>query len=441
MALIYPIELLPEGRHKMKLSDTSIRKAKPEPKPYKLFDGKGLFILINPNGNKLWRIVYRFNNQTKTYYLGAYPDISLAMARDELRELKSKLAKGIDPNVEKQENTRREKAEQEKSQTTFKAVAQDWMKSYSAKVLPKQISKIDRMLEKYLYPAYGDIDVKEIKAFHILNPAKMKETQGKIHTAHRLISLAGQVLDHAFVLGYIELNPARTGLYKKLSPEKVKHHAAITNPKEIGELLCDIEDYTGSVVIKYFLRIMPYIFTRCGELRKSKWEEFDLLEEELWIVPKDRMKVKEEDHKVPLPQQAIKLLLELKKITGTGEYVFPSTRQSTATISDAGPLNAIRRMGYDKETMTVHGFRSTASTCLNELGYPRDHIEKQLAHKDEDEVRAAYNRAEYFEQRKTMLQDWANYLDKLRDDARERRYSLKLQRKKRLSTEAEMMAM
>jgi integrase len=170
-------------------------------------------------------------------------------------------------------------------------------------------------------------------------------------------------------------------------------------------------------------------------LRKAKWEEFDLLEEGLWVVPKDRMKVKEEDHKVSLPRQAIKLLLELKKITGQGEHVFPSTRQRTATISDAGPLNAIRRMGYDKETMTIHGFRSTASTCLNELGYPRDHIEKQLAHKDEDEVRAAYNRAEYFDQRKKMLQDWANYLDKLKLEARERRHSLKLQREQRLAME------
>ena len=419
----------------MKLSDTSIRKIKPQSKSFKVFDGKGLFIQINPNGSKLWRIVYRFNNQTKTYYLGSYPEISLSMARDELLELRAKLAKGFDPAQEKQENNRRLRVEQEISLSTFKAVAQDWMKSYSPKVLPKQISKIERMLEKYLYPAYGDIDVKDIKAFHILTPAKMKESQGKLHTAHRLISLAGQVLDHAFVLGHIEFNPARTGLYKKLTPEKVKHHAAITNPKEIGELLCDIDDYSGSVVIKYFLRIMPYVFTRCGELRKAKWEEFDLLEEELWVVPKDRMKVKDNDHKVPLPRQAMKLLFELREITGKGEYVFPSTRQYTETISDAGPLCALRRMGYGKEVMTIHGFRSTASTCLNELGYPRDHIEKQLAHKDEDEVRSAYNRAEYFEQRKKMLQDWANYLDRLRNDAREHRRYLKLEREKRITRE------
>ena len=394
----------------MKLSDASIRKAKPQANAYKLFDGKGLFLLVKPNGSKLWRVKYRINNQEKIYYLGPYPDLSLSKAREELMELRSKIVIGIDPAQEKQDKVRRLKVEQEKAKTTFKVVAQDWMKSYSRKVLPKQISKIERMLEKYLYPAYGDVDVKDLKAFQILAPAKMKENQGRIHTAHRLVSLAGQVLDHAFVLGYVEFNPARMGINKKLAPERVKHHASITNPKEIGELLCDIEDYSGSIVIKYFLRIMPYVFTRCGELRGAKWEEFDFSEGELWVVPKERMKVKEEDHKVPLPRQAIKLLLELRRITGNGEFVFPSARQQTRSVSDAGPLNALRRMGYDKETMTVHGFRSTASTCLNELGYPRDHIEKQLAHKDEDEVRAAYNRAEYFEQRKKMLQEWADYL-------------------------------
>ena len=419
----------------MKLSDASIRKAKPESKPVKMFDGKGLYLQVNPNGSKLWRIVYRFNNQTKTYYLGMFPDISLSMAREELRELKTKLAKGIDPGQEKQETARRIKVEQEAAQTTFKVVAQDWMKTYSRKVLPKQISKIDRMLEKYLYPAYGDVDVKDLKPFHILSPAKMKEAQGRIHTAHRLVSLAAQVLDHAYVLGHVEMNPARMGLNKKLNPERVKHHASITNPKEIGELLCDIDDYHGYIVIKYFLQIMPYVFTRCGELRGAKWAEFDLFEHELWVVPKVRMKVKEEDHKVPLAPQAIKLLLELRKITGDGEFVFPTARSRTRSISDAGPLNALRRMGYDKETMTVHGFRSTASTCLNELGYPRDHIEKQLAHKDEDEVRAAYNRAEYFDQRRKMLNEWADYLDKLKSEARARRSNLKENRESRIAAE------
>jgi len=416
----------------MALSDTTLRKLKPESKSYKKFDGGGLYVEVQPSGSKLWRIAYRFNNKSKTLYLPAYPALSLADARAELQEAKKLLAQGTDPAEAKKQKVEELRAEEKRDQTTFRYVAELWLKDYARHVTPKQITKIRRHLELYLYPCYGMLQVTELKAIKILEPAKMKEAENKVHTAHRLVTLAGQVLDHAVLMGLIEHNLAR-GLTKKLVPERVKHHSAITDPNEVGELLCDIEDYTGSAVMVYFLKLMPYVFTRCTELRKSEWSEFDLENEMLWIVPKERMKIKEEDHKVPLARQVITLLKELKAQTGNSKYVFPSTRANTANISDAGPLNALRRMGYDKDTMTIHGFRSTASTCLNELGYPYDHIEKQLAHKEKDEVRAAYNRAEYIEQRRKLLQDWADILDRLRQEARDRRASRKESRQQRLS--------
>lgn len=416
----------------MALSDTTLRKLKPESKSYKKFDGGGLYVEVQPSGSKLWRIAYRFNNKSKTLYLPAYPALSLADARSELLEAKKLIAQGIDPAEAKKQKAEEQKEEEKREQTTFRYVAELWLKDYARHVTPKQISKIKRHLDLYLYPCYGTVQVTDLKAIKILEPAKMKEAENKIHTAHRLVTLAGQVLDHAVLMGLIEHNLAR-GLTKKLIPEKVKHHSAITDPKEVGELLCDIDDYTGSAVMVYFLKLMPYVFTRCTELRKSEWSEFDLENEMLWTVPKERMKIKEEDHKVPLSRQVVALLKELKVLTGNTKFVFPSARANTTNLSDAGPLNALRRMGYDKDTMTIHGFRSTASTCLNELGYPRDHIEKQLAHKEKDEVRAAYNRAEYIEQRRKLLQDWADVLDRLRQEARDRRSGRKEARQQRLS--------
>ena len=413
----------------MKLTDTTLRKTKPKESITKLTDGKGLYIEIHPNGSKLWRIAYRFLGKQKTLYLPSYPEMSLAEAREELHLAKTALAGGIDPKVARELRQAELVAVNEKYQRTFKKVAEDWLVGYKKHVTPKQISKIERMLDKYLYPAYGAKPVSEIKAIDILRPASKKEDEGKRHTAHRLISLAGQVLDHAIVLGYLEFNLARNGLTKKLLPERTTHYAAITDPNEIGELLCNIDDYSGSAIMKYYLKILPYVFTRPTELRMSRWEEFDL-EKKMWVIPKGRMKIKEEDHYVPLSEQVIKLLQTLKKIGEGSEFLFPGARAGR-TLSDAGPLNALRAMGYDNNTMTVHGFRSTASTCLNERGYPHDHIERQLAHKEQNEVRAAYNRADYLQQRRELLQDWANILDELKANAQARRVALREERLKR----------
>lgn len=247
-----------------------------------------------------------------------------------------------------------------------------------------------------------------------------------------MIQLAGQVLDHAILLDLVQNNRARNGLSKKLIPEKATHHAAVIDPREIGELLCDIDDYKNSTSLKYYLKIMPYVFTRNTELRVAKWEEFDLKEGMIWTVSKERLKIKEEDHKVPLASQVVELLLELKGFTSDSKFLFPSPRAKTATLSDAGPLAALRRMGYDKDTMTIHGFRTIASTWLNELGYRSDHIERQLAHQENDKIRGAYNRAGYIEQRRQLLQDWADILDRFRQEARGRRKGRMDNRKQRL---------
>lgn len=433
------------NRRPNKLTDSILRRAKPSETRYKLSDGGGLYCEINPTGSKLWRINYRFNGKQRTLYLPSYPEMSLLDARDALYETKRLLINGVDPMEAKREKKNAwkteeqvKKAEEERAKrlkTTFRWGAEDWLADYVNRVTPKQVVKIKRHLELYLYPAFGDMPVADIRAVDILVPARARECEKKIHTAHRLIQLTGQVLDHAILLDFIQYNLARNGLSKKLMPEPTTHHAAVIDPREIGELLCDIDDYKSSTSLKYYLKIMPYVFTRNTELRAATWEEFDLYEEMMWTIPKKRLKIKDEDHKVPLARQVVELLLELKEVTADSKFLFPSPRAKTATLSDAGPLAALRRMGYDKDTMTIHGFRTIASTCLNELGYKYDHIERQLAHKEKDPIRGAYNRAGYIEQRRQLIQDWADILDGLRLEARERRKARMTKRKQRLQAE------
>ena len=411
----------------MPLSDTTLRKTKPREANYKISDGQGLYIEITTAGSKLWRINYRFQGKQRTYreFDAPYPHVSLLEARTELEWAKQQLRQGKDPVEEKRKLRQTADDMEAHEKKTFRYVAEQWLEAYKRKVLEKQISKIKQNLQEYLYPALGGKLVTEIKAIDILNAARKKEDEGKHHTAHRLVSLCGQVLDHARLMGLIEYNIARGGLTRELLPVKTKHYAALINPAEIGELLCDIDEYTGySDVIPYYLRLIPYVFTRPTELRKAQWPEFDF-EQKLWIVPVDRMKTRQEAHKVPLSEQVIRLLKELHTISGKGQFLFPSARARTRTLSDVGVLAALRRMGYDKEAMTVHGFRTIASTLLNERGYNTNHIEKQLSHKDDNEVRAAYNRAEYIEQRRTLMQDWADILDQLRYEAKARRANLR----------------
>ena len=399
----------------MPLTDTAIRNAKPTGKPQKLADTEGLYLFISPTGGKLWRMDYRFAGKRKTLSFGKYPTIGLKDARTRRDEAKKILADGIDPSEQKKAQKRIIVEEERRNQNTFRLVALEWFDTYAPDLSEKHALKLRRYLENVLFESFGSKVITDIVPADILEAARPAQEKGRIQTAHRLVQLTGQVLQYAVIKGLLNVNVA-TGITRALQPIRVTNYPAITEPKEIGRLLRAIDHYEGYPSIVYFLKILPYVFTRPGELRLAEWEEVDF-ENSLLVIPWHRMKtrkVNKKDHHVPLARQVVALLHELQEFSGGGRFVFPGARAKTDTISDAGPLNVLRDLGYPKEVMTLHGFRSTASTRLNEMGYRPDIIETQLAHKDPDAVRMVYNRAQYMDERRVMMQEWADYLDSLR---------------------------
>ncbi len=399
----------------MPLTDTAIKNAKPQAKQVKLFDGEGLFLLVTPNGGKWWRLKYRFGGKEKLLSLGVYPEISLKEARRRREEARTQIAQGIDPSEQRKEDKAVAEAESKEKANTFRAVGTEWLSVYEPDLSEKHALKLRRYLENELFPAFGDKPVTELVPADILDAARPKQDKGRVQTAHRLVQLTGQILQYAVIKGILTANVG-LGLSKALQPIRETNYPAITEPKEIGRLLRAIDNHKGYPSIRYFLKILPYVFTRPGELRIAEWEEVNF-EEAMLTIPWQRMKTRKinrKDHRVPLSRQVIALLRELQEFSGEGRFIFPGIRAKTDTISDAGPLNALRDMGYDQETMTIHGFRSMASTRLNEMGIRPDLIEAQLAHKDPDSVRMVYNRAEYLDERREMMQTWADYLDELR---------------------------
>jgi integrase len=399
----------------MPLTDAAIKALKPRDKPYRAFDGGGLYLEITSKGVRLWRLKYRFGGKEKRLSFGVYPIVGLRDARERREHAKKLLIQGIDPGVEKKEAKAAALAEQSKKENTFQAVALDWFRVREPDFSAKYAIKVRRWLDIHLFPSLGGKSVTELLPSDILNAVHVAQEKGHVRTAHSLTQLAGQVLQYAFVRGLVTLNVAR-GVTGALPPVRGKSFAAIVEPKEIGRLLRAIDNYSGFPSIVYFLRLLPYFFTRPSELRLAEWKEVNFDDARL-IVPWQRMKtrkISKKDHQVPLSRQALALFRELHAFSGGGRFVFPSIRAKTDTISDAGPLNALRDMGYDQNTMTLHGFRSLASTRLNEMGFRPDLVEAQLAHKDPDAVRMIYNRAEYLDERRRMLQVWADYLDELR---------------------------
>ncbi|MDL2268054.1 integrase arm-type DNA-binding domain-containing protein [Desulfovibrio sp. OttesenSCG-928-G15] len=399
----------------MRLTDTAIKAFKPKDKPYREFDGGGMYLEITPKGGKLWRLKYRFGGKEKRLSFGVYPTVGLKEARERREQAKKLLSQGIDPGLEKKETKAAAIAEQQKQENTFQFVAMDWFNTYAPDLTEKHALKLRRYLEGVFFPAIGGRPVAELLPADILAAVQAAQGRGRIHTAHRLTQLAGQVLQHAFIKGFVSVNVAR-GITGALQPLRTTSYAAITDPKEIGRLLRAIDNYAGYPSITYFLKILPYLFTRPGELRVAEWSEVNF-EESMLTIPRQRMKTRKlsnKDHRVPLARQVVALLRELHAFSGGGRFLFPGIRAKTDTISDAGPLNALRDMGYDQNTMTLHGFRSMASTRLNEMGVRPDLVEAQLAHKDPDSVRMVYNRAEYLNERREMMQRYADYLDELR---------------------------
>lgn len=388
------------------LTETAIRAAKAKEKPAKLFDGGGLYLLVNPQGSRLWRLKYRIHGKEKLLAIGAYPDVSLKRAREKRDEARRLLTDGIDPSAQR-------KAEKLAHAETFETIACEWLDLHRKRFSAASIEKAEWMFNDLLNPFLGSKPITTITAPEILTVLRKLEARGKHETAHRLRQRCGQVFRYAVATGRALRDPT-VDLRGALAPIVVAHRAAITEPKRIGELLRAIDDYQGQPATTAALKLAPLVFARPGELRAAEWSEFTLdSKEPEWRIPAERMKMREM-HLVPLSRQAVTVLRELEAHTGDGKYLFPSLRTSARPISENTVNAALRRLGYTKDDMTGHGFRAMASTCLNEQGWHPDLIELQLAHAERNKVRAAYNRAERLAERRKMMQTWADYLDALR---------------------------
>ena len=390
------------------LNDTLIRSLKAADKPQKHFDGGGLFLFIPATGSKLWRMAYRFDKKSKLLSFGEYPTVSLKDARERREEAKKLLAQSIDPSLHKKNLREARLAE---AANTFQAIALEWHATKTGDFTEKHRSHLLYRMETFLFPAFGKVGIAKIEAQDILAVVRPLEQKGMKETPHRLVQIVGQVLRYAIATGRAKHNIA-ADLRGALRPRKVTHRATITDTKKIGQLLLELDGYRGYFPLQCALRLAPLVFVRPTELRAAEWSEINFKEKE-WRIQAHRMKMKQQ-HIVPLSKQALHILKELNARTGDGKYLFPSIRAKVQPISDVTMLAALRRMGYEKHELCTHGFRSMASTLLNELGYNRDWIERQLAHCERNGVRAAYNYAEYLPERRKMMDEWANYLDSLR---------------------------
>jgi len=395
----------------MPLSDTQCKTAKPKEKPYKLTDEKGLYLLVAVSGGKWWRFNYRFEQKHKTLSMGTYPETSLKQAREKRDEARKLVAAGIDPGV----NRKASKAAKEgEIANSFEIVAREWHTKQSTSWVDSHSEKIIRRLERDIFPWLGHLPISAITAPEILETLRRIEDRGAIETAHRAHQNCSQVFRYAIATGRATYNPA-PDLKGALPPVKQSHLAAITDPKIIGDLLRAIDSYQGSFVTKSALRLAPLVFVRPGELRAAEWIEFDIEKAE-WNIPATRMKMRE-PHLVPLSSQAISILKELYPLTGNGRYVFPSARTTQRPMSDNAILAALRRMGFSKDEMSGHGFRAMARTVLDEVLQIRpDFIEHQLAHAVRDPNGRAYNRTAHKAERHKMMQQWADYLDTLKNN-------------------------
>jgi integrase len=391
----------------MKLTDAAVRKSKPELKPFKMTDGGGLFLSVQPNGSKYWRLAYRFEGKQKLLALGVYPDVPLVLARERRDAARKLLATGIDPS----ENRKAAKAtRQERTENSFEVVTREWLASHMKTKAASHREKIIRRFELYLFPWLGGKAVADITARQVLEAVQRVEKQGKLETAHRALQVCGQVFRYAVQTGRAERD-VTVDLKGALPPATVKHMATFTEPKEVAELLRAIDGFKGSFTVQCALRIAPMLFVRPGELRMAKWTDIDLEAGEWrYIVSKTKT-----DHLVPLPKQVVAILRELRPFSGHGEYVFRGGHDPKKAMSEAAINAALKRMGYDTKTqITGHGFRAMARTILHErLGIDPHIIEHQLAHKVPDALGMAYNRTKFIEQRRAMMQAWADYLSRL----------------------------
>jgi len=393
------------------LSDVKVRTAKPQENPYKIFDGGGLFLLVTPSGGKLWYVKYRYDNKEKKLALGSYPEISLADARLRRDEARKQVANNIDPGAIRKAQREAKTEETE----TFEVIAREWHAKFTQTWTPGHATTIMSRLVRDLFPWIGKRQINQIKAPELLAVLRRVEGRGALESAHRIRTIAGQVFRYALATGRAERDPA-ADLKGALPQPREKHHAAITEPKEVAPLLRALDGYQGHFVVKCALVLAPMFFVRPGELRHAEWSEIDL-DEAVWNIPAEKMKMKQA-HIVPLCRQAVDILTQLKEVTGESRYVFPSGRSFARPMSNNAVNAALRRMGYERDTMTGHGFRAMARTILDEVLHIRpDYIEHQLAHAVRDPNGRAYNRTAHLDERRKMMQQWADYLDGLKAGA------------------------
>jgi integrase len=401
------------------LTDAALRRIKSGERPVRVFDGGGLYLEVSPAGGKLWRWKYRFAGKEKRLALGAYPEVGLKDARDKRDEARRLLASGADPSIARRA-LRASRAVN--AQNGFEAIAREWhIHVHVPKVSAIHAARTLTRLERDIFPWVGAVPVAEVTAPLLLQALRRIEARGAIETAHRALQSCGQVFRYAIATGRAERDPS-ADLNGALKPALTEHMPAITDPERVGQLLRAIHDYRGQLVTRAALQLAPLVFVRPGELRKAEWSEFRLEAAE-WAIPSERMKRTKQQkatgapHLVPLSRQAVAVLEELRPLTGRGRYVFPSLRTGERPMSDNAVLSALRRMGFPKEEMTGHGFRAMARTLLAErLGVDEVVIEAQLAHTVKDSLGRAYNRTQFLEQRRSMLQVWADYLDQLRNE-------------------------
>lgn len=395
----------------MPLTDTAVRNTKAKNKPFKLSDEKGLYLLVSAAG-KYWRMNYRFRGKQKTLALGVYPDVSLADARSRRDDARKLLANEADPGIIKQQT---KSAIRESITNSFEAVAREWYAGRLPTWAPSTAEKVIRFMEKDVFPWLGNRPIKDITAPDLLQVLRQVEKRGALELAHRIRDYTGQVFRYAVATGRAERDPSGD-LRGALPPVKTRHHASVTDPAQIGGLLRAIKGFSGSFITRCALQLAPLVFVRPGELRQAEWAEIDLDKAE-WRIPGHKMKMQER-HIVPLSRQAMEILQAIQPLTGSGRYVFPGIRTLSRPMSENTINAALRRLGYEKDEMTGHGFRSMASTQLHEQGWPHEAIERQLAHAERNAVSAAYNYAEHLPVRREMMQHWADYLDSLTSGAK-----------------------
>lgn len=384
------------------LTAATIRNAKSGERVQRLFDGHGLYLEVTPAGGRYWRMKYRHAGKEKRLALGVYPEVTLAQARERVDDARRLLHEGSDPSAERRSDRAVAKLS---ADNTFEGVARAWLASQRRKLAPATYDKAVRTLETMVFPWLGSRPITEIDAPEALAVVKRIEARGANETAHRVKARMGQVFRYAIAHGNATRDPT-ADLRGALAPVVSRSHAAVTDPAQVADLLRALDGYAGQLATRCALRLAPLVFARPGELRHAEWAEFDMTAAE-WRIPAHKMKMREA-HVVPLSPQALAVLAELHPLTGRGRYVFPGIRTVTEPMSENTVNAALRRMGFDKDTMTGHGFRAMASTRLNEMGWAPDVIERQLAHAERNKVCAAYNRAQYMAERRKMMQAWAD---------------------------------